>query len=70
MVPKRSKSKPSIDQAMMEWGVIVARVLDMIESSGSNPGVVQLDKGKFEYLNTAAIVAAEIWKGVDHGDDA
>jgi hypothetical protein len=62
MVPKKSKSKPSIDQAIMEWMVIFNRVLDtMIDIGAMQSDLV---------ISSAAKVSAEIWKGVDHGYDA
>lgn len=68
MIPKKPKSKPSIDQALMEWRVIYAGVLQTINDSQ------QIDQDMGERSDTAievaAQVAAEIWKGVDHGDDA
>lgn len=66
MIPKKPRSKPSIDQALMEWRVIFAGVLDTINDAEKNePNVVNETA-----VETAAKVAAEIWKGVDHGDDA
>jgi hypothetical protein len=68
MLPKKAKSKPSIDQALMEWRVVFAGVLQTIYDSQ------EVDSEYGERNNTAvevaAQVAAEIWKGVDHGDDA
>lgn len=68
MIPKKPRSKPSIDQALMEWRVIYAGVLQTIYDSQ------EIDESVGERNDTAievaARVAAEIWKGVDHGDDA
>ena len=68
MIPKKPRSKPSVDQALMEWRVIYAGVLQTIYDSQ------EIDESVGERNDTAievaARVAAEIWKGVDHGDDA
>lgn len=66
MIPKKPRSKPSIDQALMEWRVIFAGVLDTINDAEKNESNIVNETA----VETAASVAAEIWKGVDHGDDA
>lgn len=68
MIPKKPKTKPSIDQALMEWRIIYAAVLQTFydsqeidsEAGGRNDTAIEV----------AGQVAAELWKGVDHGDDA
>jgi hypothetical protein len=68
MVPKKPKSKPSIEQALMEWRVIYAGVLQTLYESQ------EIDSEAGERSDTsievAGQIAAELWKGVDHGDDA
>jgi hypothetical protein len=68
MVPKKPKSKPSIEQALMEWRVIYAGVLQTLyESQEIDSAVGERSDTSIE---VAGQIAAELWKGVDHGDDA
>ncbi len=66
MIPRKTRIKPSIDQAVMEWRVIFVQILNTIDDAQRN------DQGSVNEtaVETAALVAAEIWKGVDHGDNA
>jgi len=68
MVPKKAKSKPTIEQALMEWRVIYAGVIETLNDELE----IDLEMGDRSdtAIETAARVAAEIWKGVDHGDNA
>jgi len=68
MIPKKPKSKPSIDQALMEWRVIFAGVLQTINDEQEIDA--EMGERSDTAIEVAAQVAAEIWKGVDHGDDA
>lgn len=68
MIPKKTKSKPSIDQALMEWRVIFAGVLQTLNDAQEiDP---EMGERSDTTIEIAGQVAAEIWKGVDHGDDA
>jgi hypothetical protein len=66
MVPQKPKSKPTIEQALLEWRVIFAGVLETINDAEN------VDKGTVSEtaVEVSAQVAAEIWKGVEHGNDA
>lgn len=69
MIPKKPKSKPSIESALLEWNVIFSRVLDSIHEA-QQVGHERSESYSETAVEVAAGVAAEIWKGVDHGDDA
>lgn len=69
MVPKKPRTKPSIDEALLEWNVIFGRVLQSIHDF-QQIGHDLDDAYSETAVEVAAGVAAEIWKGVDHGNDA
>ena len=73
MVPKKPSKKPTAQEAIMQWRVIYGIIVnDIFEKqtenwSSSDKALANPSEATCE---VAAAVAAEIWKGVDHGNDA
>ena len=73
MVPKKPSKKPTAQEAIMQWRSIYAVIVnDIFEKQTESWGLVdrELASPSENTCEVAAAVAAEIWKGVDHGNDA
>ena len=73
MVPKKPSKKPTAQEAIMQWRVIYAVIVnDIFEKQTETWSVTEkaLASPSQDTCDAAALVAAEIWKGVDHGNDA
>jgi hypothetical protein len=73
MVPKKPSRKPTAQEAIMQWRSIYAVIVnDIFEKQTESWSFVdrELASPSENTCEVAAAVAAEIWKGVDHGNDA
>jgi hypothetical protein len=73
MVPKKPSKKPTAQEAIMQWRVIYEIIVGDIfdkQTESWGPREKMLASPSEATCEVAAAVAAEIWKGVDHGNDA